>query len=206
MRSCRKLYNNFKDAFEILQVNPAASQEEIKRQYHALCKQFHPDRQNGCSTKMKELNDAYEQIRNGYRRAHSTGENNSSFGGGFAAGWQRPDPEQQARHRRQWEQQNSYRSADPPRQDQQHRDWQQNNRAYQRQHFGEGWKKQGGSHYEEEQAYYDYFGWYSRNRRMWEECKRSSPAEEKPTVKVTEAPKSRIILGTGIADGSIKWW
>ena len=55
------------DPYKILGVSPNASDEEIKRAYRRLAKEYHPDRNPGdreAARKMQEVNAAYEQIKN----------------------------------------------------------------------------------------------------------------------------------------------
>ena len=49
--------------YEILRVNPSASDEDVKRAYKHLAKKFHPDTNGGDETAQKrfaEVNEAYE--------------------------------------------------------------------------------------------------------------------------------------------------
>ena len=62
------------DAYRILGLEYGATEEDIKKRYRALVKEYHPDLHPGdedAARKMSEINEAYEQIRSG-------------MGGGFA--------------------------------------------------------------------------------------------------------------------------
>lgn len=48
-----------KDYYDILGVPKDASQEDIKRAYHILASQYHPDKNNGNEKRFKEINEAY---------------------------------------------------------------------------------------------------------------------------------------------------
>ena len=62
------------DPYKVLGVSPDASDEEIKRAYRRLAKQYHPDRNPGdeaAAKKMQQINAAYEQIKNPEKAAQS---------------------------------------------------------------------------------------------------------------------------------------
>ena len=64
------------DFYSILGVEPKASAAEIKRMYHKLSKKYHPDvniedpdLRQWSDARMKELNEAYDTLRNPLKRA-----------------------------------------------------------------------------------------------------------------------------------------
>src|SRR3954447_2706330 len=89
-----------RDFYEILGVSKAADAEELKRAYRKLAMQFHPDRNASDKTadqKFKELNEAYDVLKDDQKRAaydrfgHAAFENGSrgpgDFAGGFSGGF-----------------------------------------------------------------------------------------------------------------------
>ncbi len=82
------------DPYKILGVSRDASDDEIKRAYRRLAKQYHPDLNPGdaeAAKKMQQINDAYERIKNPEKNRHSTGQ--QSYGGydPFGSAWQRSE-------------------------------------------------------------------------------------------------------------------
>ncbi len=83
------------DPYKVLGVSPDASDDEIKRAYRKLAKQYHPDLNPGdaeAARKMQEINAAYEQIKDPTKAA-GPGNSQSSYGGygydPFGGAWQR---------------------------------------------------------------------------------------------------------------------
>ena len=72
------------DPYKVLGVSPSATDEEVKKAYRELAKKYHPDRYADspladlASEKMKEVNEAYDQILD----ERKTGTRRSSYGSG----------------------------------------------------------------------------------------------------------------------------
>ena len=83
------------DPYKVLGLSPDASDEEVKKAYRRLAKQYHPDLNPGdpvAAKKMQEINAAYEQITKersgrgstsgGYRQSTYGGYGSQSYAGG----------------------------------------------------------------------------------------------------------------------------
>ena len=79
-----------KDYYAILGVNKTASQEEIKKAYRKLALKYHPDRNPGDKTaeeKFKEINEAYDILKDEQKRAAYDHYGSSAFQNGGASGF-----------------------------------------------------------------------------------------------------------------------
>ena len=78
-----------RDPYAVLGINKNATDEEIKNAYRELARKYHPDNyadnplSDLASEKMKEINDAYDEIMNS-RKGRSKGSNQSYSGGSSA--------------------------------------------------------------------------------------------------------------------------
>lgn len=83
-----------RDYYEVLGVGKGASDDEIKKAFRRLAIQYHPDKQGGDEAKFKEINEAYEVLKDSSKRQRydqfghagvggSAASDGNPFGGGF---------------------------------------------------------------------------------------------------------------------------
>jgi curved DNA-binding protein len=58
----------FKDYYKTLNISFGASDEEIKKSYKQLAKKYHPDSDGGSEEKFKEIQEAYEVLKDKIKR------------------------------------------------------------------------------------------------------------------------------------------
>lgn len=85
------------DPYQILNVDPNASDEEVKKAYRSLARKYHPDNYHDnpladlAQEKMKEINSAYEEIQRQRSGAQSgaarSGYGSYGYGGSYGAGY-----------------------------------------------------------------------------------------------------------------------
>jgi curved DNA-binding protein len=72
-----------KDPYKILGVTKTATENDVKKAYRKLAKEYHPDKSTGNEERFKEAAEAYEILGNPQKKAmHDQGQSNP-FGGGF---------------------------------------------------------------------------------------------------------------------------
>lgn len=81
-----------RDYYEVLGVKKDASDDEIKKAFRKLAVKYHPDKEGGDEEKFKEINEAYEVLKDKQKRqrydqfGHAGVGGSGGFGGGGAAG------------------------------------------------------------------------------------------------------------------------
>jgi molecular chaperone DnaJ len=86
-----------RDYYEVLGVGKGASADEVKKAFRRLAIQYHPDKEGGDEAKFKEVNEAYEVLKDPSKRQRydqfghagvgsSAASDGNPFGGGFGNG------------------------------------------------------------------------------------------------------------------------
>lgn len=76
-----------KDYYTILGVPHNASQDDIKKAFHKLAHQYHPDKSGGSEEKFKEVNEAYQVLSDEKKRTHYDRFGSGDVGGGPGVEW-----------------------------------------------------------------------------------------------------------------------
>lgn len=75
-----------RDYYEVLGVGKGASDDEIKKAFRRLAVQYHPDKEGGDEAKFKEINEAYEVLKDGAKRQRYDQFGHAGVGGASDAG------------------------------------------------------------------------------------------------------------------------
>ena len=80
------------DPYQVLGISPSASDDEVKTAYRQMARKYHPDNYvdnplaDLATEKMKEINEAYDEIQR-RRRGGQQGQNSQSYGGRYGQGY-----------------------------------------------------------------------------------------------------------------------
>ncbi len=75
-----------RDYYEVLGVSKGASDDEIKKAFRRQAVQHHPDKEGGDETKFKELNEAYDVLKDTQKRQRYDQFGHAGVGGGASGG------------------------------------------------------------------------------------------------------------------------
>lgn len=75
-----------RDYYEVLGVSKDASADEIKKAFRRLAVQYHPDKEGGDETKFKEINEAYEVLKDTSKRQRYDQFGHAGVGGAAGGG------------------------------------------------------------------------------------------------------------------------
>lgn len=80
------------DYYEVLGVSKGASADEIKKAFRRLAVQHHPDKEGGDETKFKEINEAYDVLKDSQKRQRYDQFGHAGVGGASGGGYGGGDP------------------------------------------------------------------------------------------------------------------
>src|SRR5690242_18821298 len=75
-----------RDYYEVLGVSKGASADEIKKAFRKAAVQHHPDKEGGDETKFKEINEAYEVLKDQQKRQRYDQFGHAGVGGAAGGG------------------------------------------------------------------------------------------------------------------------
>ena len=75
-----------RDYYEVLGVSKTASEDAIKKAFRKLAVKYHPDKQGGDEAKFKEINEAYEVLKDKQKRQRYDQFGHAGVGG--ASAWE----------------------------------------------------------------------------------------------------------------------
>lgn len=81
-----------RDYYEVLGVNKDASADEIKKAFRKAAVQHHPDKEGGDETKFKEINEAYEVLKDTSKRQRYDQFGHAGVGGSSGGGYSGGNP------------------------------------------------------------------------------------------------------------------
>lgn len=79
------------DPYKVLGISPDATDEEVKKAYRTMAKKYHPDLNPGdknAEQRMKEINEAYDRIKNANTASSANGGYGGYYGGSDQNSWQ----------------------------------------------------------------------------------------------------------------------
>ena len=76
-----------RDYYEVLGISKNASEDEVKKAFRKLAVKYHPDKEGGSEEKFKEINEAYEVLKDKQKRQRYDQFGHAGVGGGSSGGW-----------------------------------------------------------------------------------------------------------------------
>lgn len=81
-----------RDYYEVLGVGKSASDDEIKKAFRKLAVKYHPDKEGGDEVKFKEINEAYEVLKDKQKRQRYDQFGHAGVGGASGGGYSSTNP------------------------------------------------------------------------------------------------------------------